>query len=225
MMTTDILPRHPPPPPPPKQPACLKCTGWTRTGDPRRLPRALGKPCPRAQQALRPSALAVGDPPRLPPVLRAPCGLWRLWPVGSKCFPYLFSLRNPNTRAGSARPAPLGAQCAPHTHAPTHPRSRHGQGQAAPRPAEAGGAAGRERHRARRHGAEEGQGGPQGVRGGGGPDVLRLPVPAAARPAAAGPGHRRDRGGLPHGEHQPLPASQRHSILGWDHCKHRVCFA
>lgn len=55
--------------------------------------------------------------------------------------------------------------------------------------------------------------------------MLRLPVPAAARAAAAGAGHRRDRGGLPHGRHQLLPASQRHSILGWDHCKHRVCFA
>lgn len=52
----------------------------------------------------------------------------------------------------------------------------------------------------------------------GGPEVLRLPVPAAARAAAAGAGHRRDRGGLPHGRHQLLPASQRHSILGWDHC-------
>lgn len=52
--------------------------------------------------------------------------------------------------------------------------------------------------------------------------MLRLPVPAAARAAAAGPGPRRDRAGLPHGERQLLAAAQGHSVLGWDHCKHRA---
>lgn len=75
---------------------------------------------------------------------------------------------------------------------------------------------------AREHGAKAGPGG-SGTGRGGGKDLLRLPLPAAAGAAAAGPGHRGDGAGLPHGEHQPLPASQRHSVLGWDHCKHQVC--
>lgn len=88
--------------------------------------------------------------------------------------------------------------------------------QAQPRP--------RRSHHRWEHGA---QAGPWGARasGRGGADLLWLPLPAAAGAAAAGSGHSGDRAGLPHGEHQPLPASQRHSVLGWHHCKHQVCSA
>lgn len=91
--------------------------------------------------------------------------------------------------------------------------------QAQPRP--------RRSHRSHHRPEHGAQGEPRGAgaRGRGGADLLRLPLPAAAGAAAAGSGHRGDRAGLPHGEHQPLPASQRHSVLGWDHCKHRLCSA
>lgn len=57
--------------------------------------------------------------------LDSPSTAGSLWPleaqrVSSKCFPYLFSLRNSNTRAGSALPAPCLGPSAPHTHPPTH---------------------------------------------------------------------------------------------------------
>lgn len=59
--------------------------------------------------------------------LDSPSTARSLWPleatrVGSKRFPYLFSLRNSNTRAGSARPAPSSGPSAQYRHPPTQPQ-------------------------------------------------------------------------------------------------------
>lgn len=98
MMTT--VPPHPRPRPQ----AARLFKGLKGPRHPRRLPRALGKRCPRAQPALRPSALAVGDPPRLPPVLRAPCGLWR----PGQSAPNVFHICSASVIRipGQAQPAP-----------------------------------------------------------------------------------------------------------------------
>lgn len=159
---------------------------------------------PQGSQAHRPAlpqacrrcnlALAVGDPPV------SPLWLGRAGEAGVS-LPYLFSPRTVTKEQGRS---PLA--CSPPSAAPT-PRSPPGK--------DTQPTAGSHHD----HGAEEGSRGPQAQRRRG-PDVLRLQIPAAARPAAAGPGHRGHRGGLPHGQHQPVPAGQGHPILGWDHCKH-----
>lgn len=70
---------------------------------------------------------------------------------------------------------------------------------------------------------EEEQGGTQSWLGGGISHVLLVPFPTAVRFVAAGIRRRCNGAGLPHGRHQLLPAGQRHSVLGWDHCKHKAC--